>query len=83
VLEIAREEGIPAAEGELFPMDFYCADGAFVCGSGAGIVPVGALDGRPLAQPLHPLVERLQTLYRERTRRADHRVEVYARVEAV
>jgi branched-chain amino acid aminotransferase len=82
VLEIAREEGIPAVEGELFPMDFYCADGAFVCGSGAGIVPVGALDGRPLAEPLHPLVTRLQEAYRERTRRADHRVEVYAAVGA-
>ncbi len=82
VLEIAREEGVPAEEGELFPMDFYCADGAFVCGSGAGIVPVGSLDGRPLAEPKHPLVERLQALYRERTRRADHRVEVYAKVPA-
>jgi branched-chain amino acid aminotransferase len=82
VLEIAREEGIPAAEVELFPMDFYCADGAFVCGSGAGIVPVGSLDGRSVAEPMHPLVERLQGLYRERTRRADHRVEVYAPVAA-
>src|SRR4051794_37328105 len=76
VLEIAREEGIAAVEEELFPMDFYGAEGAFVCGSGAGIVPVGALDGRALVQPLHPLVTRLQELYRERTRRADHRVEV-------
>jgi branched-chain amino acid aminotransferase len=83
VLEIARELGIPAEEAELFPMDFYCADGAFVCGSGAGIVPIGALDGRPLAEPMHPLVGRLQEAYRERTRRADHRVEVYAAVEAV
>jgi branched-chain amino acid aminotransferase len=82
VLEIAREEGIPAVEGELFPMDFYCADGAFVCGSGAGIVPIGSLDGRSLVEPQHPLVERLQALYRERTRRADHRVEVYAAVGA-
>lgn len=82
VLEIAREEGIPAVEGELFPMDFYCADGAFVCGSGAGIVPIGSLDGRSLAEPSHPLIQRLQTLYRERTQRADHRVEVYAAVPA-
>jgi branched-chain amino acid aminotransferase len=82
VLEIAREHGIEAHETELFPMDFYCADGAFVCGSGAGIVPVGALDGRELAQPLHPLVSRLQEAYRERTRRADHRVEVYEPVAA-
>jgi branched-chain amino acid aminotransferase len=82
VLEIAREEGIPAVEGDLYPMDFYCADGAFVCGSGAGVVPIGSLDGRPLAEPRHPLVERLQGFYRERTRRADHRVEVYAAVPA-
>jgi branched-chain amino acid aminotransferase len=82
VLEIAREEGIPAVEQELFPMDFYCADGAFVCGSGAGIVPVGSLDGRSVVEPRHPLIDRLQALYRERTRRADHRVEVYAAVPA-
>jgi branched-chain amino acid aminotransferase len=82
VLEIARDEGIPVAETELFPMDFYSADGAFVCGSGAGIVPVGSLDGRSLAEPRHALVERLQALYRERTRRADHRLEVYAAVPA-
>jgi len=82
VLEIAGEEGIPVTEAELFPMDFYSADGAFVCGSGAGIVPVGSLDGRSLAEPRHALVERLQALYRERTRRADHRLEVYAAVPA-
>jgi branched-chain amino acid aminotransferase len=80
VLEIAREEGIPAVEDEIFPMDLYCADGAFVCGSGAGIVPVGAVDGRPLVQPAHPLTARIAAAYRERTRRADHRVEVYATV---
>ena len=82
VLEIARDEGIPVTEAELFPMDFYSADGAFVCGSGAGIVPVGSLDGRSLAEPRHALVERLQALYRERTRRADLRLEVYAAVPA-
>jgi branched-chain amino acid aminotransferase len=71
----------PGDRDELFPMDFYSADGAFVCGSGAGIVPVGSLDGRALA-PLHPLVERLQAAYRERTRRAEDRLEVYAAVPA-
>ena len=82
VLELAGEAAIPASEAELFPMDFYCADAAFVCGSGAGIVPVGSLDGRALAQPMHPLVERLQSLYRERTRLPRYRVEVYAPVAA-
>src|SRR3954454_3402308 len=82
VLEIARDEGIPVTETELFPMDFYSADGAFVCGSGAGIVPVGSLDGRSLAEPRHALVERLHALYRERTRRADHRLEFFAAVPA-
>jgi branched-chain amino acid aminotransferase len=82
VLEIAREQGIPAVEAELFPMDLYCADGAFVCGSGAGIVPVGAVDGRPLGEPKHPLIGQIADAYRERTRRADHRVEVYSAVSA-
>ena len=58
-------------------MDFYCADGAFVCGSGAGIVPIGSFDGRPVTQPHHPLIGRLQELYKERTRDAAYRTELY------
>jgi branched-chain amino acid aminotransferase len=77
VLEIAAEEGIPAVERDIWPQELHCADGAFVCGSGAGVVPVGSFDGRPVAQPLHPIIERIQAAYRARTRDAAYRTELY------
>ena len=48
VLEIAAEQGIEAVERDVWPAELHCADGAFVCGSGAGIVPIGSFDGRPV-----------------------------------
>jgi branched-chain amino acid aminotransferase len=77
VLEIAAEQGIEAEERDVWPMELYCADGAFVTGSGAGIVPIGSFDGRPVVQPEHPLVARLQEAYRARTRSPEYRTELY------
>ena len=80
VLELAAELGIVAVEREVWPVELHCADGAFVCGSGAGIVPVGSFDGRPVVQPSHPLITRLQDAYRARTRSAEYRTELFAHV---
>ena len=77
VLEIAAEQGIEAVERDIWPMELHGADGAFVCGSGAGIVPIGSFDGRPVTQPEHPLIERIQEAYRERTRSTNYRTELY------
>jgi branched-chain amino acid aminotransferase len=77
ILEIAAELGVEAVERDVWPAELHCADGAFVCGSGAGIVPVGSFDGRPVTHPDHPLVARLQDAYRARTRAAAHRTELY------
>ena len=60
MLEIAAEQGIDAVERDIWPMELHAADGAFVCGSGAGIVPIGSFDGRPVRFPDHPLIERIQ-----------------------
>jgi branched-chain amino acid aminotransferase len=78
VLEIAAEEGIEAVERDIWPMELHAADGAFVCGSGAGVVPVGSFDGREVTYPHHPLVERVQDCYRSKTREAAYRTELYA-----
>jgi branched-chain amino acid aminotransferase len=67
-LEIAREAGIPAVEKDFSLTDVYGADEAFVTGTFAGIVPVNAVDGRPLTCP-GPMVGRLQQLYAERIER--------------
>jgi branched-chain amino acid aminotransferase len=77
VLEIAAEQGIEAVERDIWPMELHAADGAFVCGSGAGIVPIGSFDGRPVTYPQHPLIEQIQEGYRERTRAAEYRTELY------
>jgi branched-chain amino acid aminotransferase len=77
VLEIAGEEGIPTEERDVWPAELHCCDGAFVCGSGAGVVPVGSFDARPVAQPQHPLIARIQDAYRARTRAAEYRTELY------
>lgn len=76
VLEIAAEHGIDVEERDVWPMELHCADGAFVTGSGAGIVPIGSFDGRPVVQPEHPLVGRVQNAYRARTRDPEYRVEL-------
>jgi branched-chain amino acid aminotransferase len=50
VLELARRDGIPAGERTLGRVDLLGADEVFLTGSGARIVPVGSLDGRPIGK---------------------------------
>ena len=76
VLEMAAELGIETAERDIWPAELHCADGAFVCGSGAGIVPVGSFDGRPVVQPEHPWILKLQEAYRARARSVEYRTEL-------
>src|SRR3954468_3592462 len=80
VLELAAELGLEAVERDIWPMELHAADGAFVCGSGAGIVPIGSFDGRPVVQPHHPIIARIQDAYKERTGSAAHRTELFIAV---
>ena len=80
VLEIAAEEGIASEERDVWPGELHCCDGAFVCGSGAGVVPIGSFDGRPVTQPEHPIIRRIQEGYKARTRDAAYRTELYIAV---
>jgi len=50
VLELARRDGIPAAERTLGRFDLLAADEVFLTGSGARIVPVASLDGQPVGK---------------------------------
>jgi branched-chain amino acid aminotransferase len=66
VLELCRDNDIPARETTFSLTDVYSADEAFVTGTFAGVVPVRAVDGRTIgAGRRGPMVERLQALYRE------------------
>ena len=66
VLAVCREAGIPAVEKSFSLTDVYGADEAFVTGTFAGVVPVHTIDGRTIgAGRRGPMVERLQSLYRD------------------
>ena len=66
ILEIARENGIPAYERTFSLHDVYGADEAFMTGTFAGVTPVNQVDGRHIADGRGPMVERIQRLYKER-----------------
>ena len=48
VLELAEALNIPAREAPLTPYDLYTADECFLSGTGAELIPVREVDGRPL-----------------------------------
>lgn len=65
VIRVCREQGIPVHQKNFSLTDVYGADEAFVTGTFAGVVPVTEVDGRTLTPARGPVVERLQSLYRE------------------
>ena len=69
VVELCRDNGIPAFEKDFSLTDVYGADEAFVTGTFAGVVPVREVDGRKLTEGRGPMAQRLQQLYRERVER--------------
>jgi len=66
VIELCRENGIPAFEKNFSLTDVYGAQEAFVTGTFAGVVPVREIDGRHMSDGRGPMVERLQRLYKAR-----------------
>jgi len=74
VLELASAAGIESAERPLAPYDLHTADECFLAGTAAELVPVAAIDGRPLRQCPGPvyteLAARFQALIAAETREA-------------
>jgi branched-chain amino acid aminotransferase len=64
LLELAAECGIPCREQSLTQYDLYTADECFICGSGAGLIPVQLIDGRVPATVPGPFYRQLSTAYR-------------------
>ena len=63
-LDLAATLGIPAREQTLGRFDFFAADEAFLTGSGAGVVPVRSLDGRPLGRGAPgPIYEKIRAAF--------------------
>jgi branched-chain amino acid aminotransferase len=68
VLDLARDLGVPARVSTLTRFDLLAADEVFLTGSGAGIVPVRALDDRPVGQPgPGPVFRQFLAAYRDLT----------------
>ena len=67
ILELCRENGIPACERNFSLTDVYDADEAFVTGTFAGVTPVREIDGRKIgAGPPFATIERIRVLYLSR-----------------
>jgi branched-chain amino acid aminotransferase len=66
VLELAGSLGIPAREQTLGRFDVFAADEAFLTGSGAGIVPIRSLDGRPVGDGTPgPVTAKIRSAYED------------------
>ncbi|MCA8889385.1 MAG: aminotransferase class IV [Parvularculaceae bacterium] len=65
VLELAAANGIVTREKNFSLHDVYGAGEAFVTGTFAGVTPVSEVDGRKLSDGRGPMVERLQSLYKD------------------
>ncbi len=63
VLELAGERGMPVREARLTPYDLYTADECFLTGTGARLIPVREIDGRPLASCPGPRYRALSAAY--------------------
>jgi branched-chain amino acid aminotransferase len=72
VMRLLAQEGIEAAEAALTPADAWTADELFLTGTGAEIVPVCEIDGRPLpaARPVTERARAAFTAYVEASARA-------------
>jgi len=66
VLELASELDIPAREAPLTPYDLYTADECFLTGTGAELIPVREVDGRPLRHCPGPVFSTLAKAFHER-----------------
>lgn len=65
VIEIARNLSIPCTEQRLAPYDLFTADECFLTGTGAELIPVREIAGRPMGDPDRPVYARLQRGFAE------------------
>ncbi len=64
VLRLALADGLVVEETLLTPADAWTADELFLTGTGAEVVPVRSIDGRPVGENGRPVTERVAALFR-------------------
>ena len=69
VMELAEAAGIPCREASLTPYDLYTADGCFLCGTGAELIPVRDVDGRELPSAGEAVFRVIESAFRDLIRR--------------
>jgi branched-chain amino acid aminotransferase len=69
VLALAKELGIPALEASLGTYDLRAAEEAFLVGTGAGLVAIRSIDGRPAASCPGPVFGRIREAFDALVRR--------------
>ncbi len=75
VLDLAAEAGLPVAVGDYSLTQLYAADEVFVTGTMGGLVPVLAIDGRPIGDGKPgPVTRKLAELFAELTATSGTRV---------
>jgi branched-chain amino acid aminotransferase len=65
ILELCRQEGLEVSERSLTPYDLHTAEECFLCGTGAELLPVRAVDGRPLTACPGPLSMQIERAFRK------------------
>jgi branched-chain amino acid aminotransferase len=65
VLELCAALQIEVKEQSLTPYDVHTADECFLCGTGAGLLPVRVVDGRPMLRSPGPYYEQIQRAFFE------------------
>ncbi|MEY4940108.1 MAG: hypothetical protein RIQ93_1843, partial [Verrucomicrobiota bacterium] len=67
IFDIGKALNVPVREADMTRYDIWCADECFLTGSGAEVIPVVKLDGRPIgdARP-GPITQRVLSSFRER-----------------
>ena len=68
ILELASELDIPAREAPLTPYDLYTANECFLTGTGAELIPVREVDGRPLRHCPGPVFSTLVRAFQQRVK---------------
>lgn len=66
ILQLAAAQNIPATQAPLTTYDLYTADECFLTGTGAELVPVREVDGRPLRYCPGPMFSALAKAFQER-----------------
>jgi branched-chain amino acid aminotransferase len=67
IFDVAKDIGVPIREVDLTRYDIWCADEGFLTGTGAEVIPVVKLDGRPLGDGKPgPITKKVLAAFRKR-----------------